>query len=101
VSPTDYDKEVQAVMADLDHAGGIERHKEYLKYYVNEAYNEEVWPLTWEGFKHDFAISVVEIRRMGSRIDLSDGAELSDETLNDTNREGQPEFNGAFGIIDA
>jgi hypothetical protein len=88
--PADYDKEVQAVMADLDHLGGIERHKKYLVEYITEADHEEAWPGTWNELKHDFAIYVVEVRRMN--IDPDD-----EEDEGWTNREGQPEFNGAFG----
>jgi hypothetical protein len=64
-TPEEYQAEIDAVLADLDAPGGIKRHAEYLKYYFEESYNEDTWPLTWEGLRKDFAVSVVEIRRIG------------------------------------
>jgi hypothetical protein len=89
VSPTDYDKEVQAVLADLDHVGGIARHADLLHEYIEETHHEEAWPDTWDKLKHDFAIYVVEVRKMGADV-----PPVEDEEW--TNREGMPEFNGAF-----
>jgi hypothetical protein len=72
------EQEVAAVLEELDHPGGIKRYEEYLKYYIEESYNEGTWPETWDEFKYDFALAVVHIRMVGGSIDLSEGAVLGD-----------------------